>query len=859
VTEIVKILKYILLAIVLTGFEQIALSQYYLKAKSDSISLESDSVFLYVDGYRGAVRWWVSPDLLDWMSVGRRNDTLGVRIDKSAYYRATITEGTCNPVASDTVFLIEKLTITNSNQFIVDTMGGVFLLPSGLKVKIPRGAVTGPKEIRVDIISSDSVNKLAAVHYPENISFLSGISVATDSFNFSKPIKIKVPLAGIDGLPVLFEFNNAGDSWYHSDETIIVGNGVMNVGVEEKFIEIILKGSDKKGTPKKAGSELSLNDIRSFFLELYGDIFLGEDYCRELGYKVLSESRDTTGSGGCTVITINEEINYWACDPPQKGTYGALELSPDCEPSLTGCPGNYKILRGKKIPINLKTEIGGLPLDYQEITVTPSGNINVNALNLRTDFNGNASFDLTGTAPGDGLVYLSVAFEYDLITIYASNNEGAEEQSYDHKEVIKECTINVSVYDTAEVMTSPAEDIICTSATVGGIVFDDNNDPVTERGVVINGSKIPSGSGEGSFSVTLPGLKPNTAYSVKTYATNLAGTAFGNEVVFSTLADNCVKVSSTVLKDTTCVCRCTVFTVSTNVISDENEMITERGVYFGTSDNPEITGTKYPSGSGTGSFIKMFTDLPDNTTYYVKGYAILSSDTTILGNQAIFSTGGTVTDIDGNVYKTIPIGTQIWMAENLTSTIYNDGTSIPYGVLVAHDAYCWYGNYEGNRDPYGALYNGYAVNTGYLCPAGWHVPSVEEAVTMRDYLISHGYNYDGTTTGNKIAKSLASPPSYWHSIWAGTYWDYKAPPGAPGGKYFFEIVNATCFSGLPGGMATKAWIFDEEFHRLGSDGYWWLSDGEFDLHYDHESFSIGYWGIASEGAMKSVRCVKDKK
>jgi hypothetical protein len=350
VTEIVKILKYILLAIVLTGFEQITLSQYYLKAKSDSISLESDSVLLNVDNYKGAVRWWVSPDLLDWMSVGRRNDTLSVRIDKSAYYRATIVDGTCSPVMSDTVFLIEKLTKTNSNQFTVDSIGGIFLLPSGIKVKIPRGAVTGIKEMRVDTISSDSVNNLADVHYPENISFLSGISVATDAFDFRKPIKIKIPLAGIDGLPVLYEFNNLSNSWFHSDETIIVGNGVMNVGVEEKFIEIILKRSDKKTTPKKAGSELSLNDIRSFFLELYGDIFLGEDYCRELGYKVLTESRDTTGSGGCTVIKINEDIEYWACDPPQKGTYSALELSSDCEPLLIGCPGNYKILRGETIP-----------------------------------------------------------------------------------------------------------------------------------------------------------------------------------------------------------------------------------------------------------------------------------------------------------------------------------------------------------------------------------------------------------------------------------------------------------------------------------------------------------------------------
>ena len=91
-----------------------------------------------------------------------------------------------------------------------------------------------------------------------------------------------------------------------------------------------------------------------------------------------------------------------------------------------------------------------------------------------------------------------------------------------------------------------------------------------------------------------------------------------------------------------------------------------------------------------------------------------------------------VKDIDGNKYKTIKIGTQIWMAENLKTTHFNDGTSIvqidkydDWKGLIS-PAYCWYANDSTNKEVYGALYNWYAVNTKKLCPKGWHVPTDEE-------------------------------------------------------------------------------------------------------------------------------------
>lgn len=100
-----------------------------------------------------------------------------------------------------------------------------------------------------------------------------------------------------------------------------------------------------------------------------------------------------------------------------------------------------------------------------------------------------------------------------------------------------------------------------------------------------------------------------------------------------------------------------------------------------------------------------------------------------------------VSDIEDNSYKTVEIGTQIWMAENLLTTRFNDGTEIPLisesddWSKTLNPAYCWYDNNQTEyKEPYGALYNGYAVKSGKLCPTGWHVPEREEWLVLRDFL-----------------------------------------------------------------------------------------------------------------------------
>lgn len=184
----------------------------------------------------------------------------------------------------------------------------------------------------------------------------------------------------------------------------------------------------------------------------------------------------------------------------------------------------------------------------------------------------------------------------------------------------------------------------------------------------------------------------------------------------------------------------------------------------------------------------------------------------------------TVEDASGNVYKTIKIGSQIWMAENLKTTKYNDGTPIPnvtdavaWGKLSA-GAYCNYDNLESNVATYGLLYNWYAVNTGKLAPKGWHVPTNDDWIILENYLIANGYNYDGTKAENKVAKSLCSTNGWTLSSNTGT------PGAAPGNN------NSSGFTAFPGGGRFSGGTFG----NVGEIGLWWSST-EFNFFVDEYS------------------------
>jgi uncharacterized protein (TIGR02145 family) len=213
---------------------------------------------------------------------------------------------------------------------------------------------------------------------------------------------------------------------------------------------------------------------------------------------------------------------------------------------------------------------------------------------------------------------------------------------------------------------------------------------------------------------------------------------------------------------------------------------------------------------------------------------------------------GTVKDADGNKYTTVKIGTQEWMVENLKTTKYNDGTSIPNvtdndaWVDLSTGAYCNYDNLESNEDTYGRLYNWYAVNTGKLAPAGWHVPTDDDWTILENHLIANGYNYDGTKDEDKVAKSLC----------AKTKWKISTKQGTPGAA--LENNNSSGFTALPGGYRHYNY---GDFFSIGKYGYWWSSTEYYGyrayyrrLYYEYEDLDRG--SDTKENGF-SVRLVRD--
>jgi uncharacterized protein (TIGR02145 family) len=199
----------------------------------------------------------------------------------------------------------------------------------------------------------------------------------------------------------------------------------------------------------------------------------------------------------------------------------------------------------------------------------------------------------------------------------------------------------------------------------------------------------------------------------------------------------------------------------------------------------------------------------------------------------------TVTDIDGNVYHTVTIGTQVWMVENLKTTKFNDGTDIPLvnedleWEILTTPGYCWYSNNASvYKNTYGALYNWYAINSGKLAPVGWHIPTDAEWSTLTDYL-------GGIEVAGKMLKE------------AGTgHW---ASPNT-------EAINSVGFTALPGGTRELTG-FGADFGGLGYFGHWWSST-EFTSteawtrmvdYIDIKVFRIN--SIMANGY--SVRCIKD--
>ena len=304
-----------------------------------------------------------------------------------------------------------------------------------------------------------------------------------------------------------------------------------------------------------------------------------------------------------------------------------------------------------------------------------------------------------------------------------------------------------------------------------------------------------------------------------------------------------------------------------DVTSDGGTAVTARGISWGTVPGSTIGGGANTEGTGTGSFTSTLTGLMPNTTYYVRAYATNSAGTAY-GEEVRFTTtpgqpcAGTpaLTDIDGNVYNTVQIGSQCWMKENLRTTRYADSTEIPASSEYSTTSPYRYAPNNNGTDmtAYGYLYNWPAVMRGAgtsesnpsgvqgICPTGWHVPSSAEWAQLIDYVSSQGvYKCGGVY--NYIAKALAAATG-----WEET--DYSCCVGYEQGS----TNNATGFSVLPAGL----WY--EESYNSGRYAYFWSTTSDNDPYTPYVwcyIFSYGDQQVEvsenNSGAGFSVRCIRD--
>ncbi len=446
--------------------------------------------------------------------------------------------------------------------------------------------------------------------------------------------------------------------------------------------------------------------------------------------------------------------------------------------------------------------------------------------------------DGTGTFTSD-LTSLSPGTTY-YVRAYATNSAGT---AYGN-----EISFTTDAIQLATLTTDAASSITQTTAVSGGNITADGGGAITARGVcwsisqnpTITDSHTDDGTGTGAFTSNLTELTLGTTYYVRAYATNSAGTAYGNEVSFDTDPITLATLTTNAVGSITQ----TTALSGGNITDDGGAAITAKGICWGTSQNPTTADSNTEDGTGTGTFTSILNVLNTGTTYYVRAYAINSAGTAY-GNEESFTTVP-LTDSEGNVYETVYIGTQLWMAENLA---YLPSVS-PHTEESSTEPYYYVYGYDGtsvddakatiNYNTYGVLYNWSAAQSA--CPDGWHLPSDEEWKILEMHLgmsqeeADLQYQYRGTNEGGKLKET-------------GT--DHWNDPNV-------NATNESGFTGLPGG-ACRHDLEYYGFDLIGSHGHWWTST-EYNtslgwyrmLYYDNSK--IFRYGWYKENGF-SIRCI----
>lgn len=392
--------------------------------------------------------------------------------------------------------------------------------------------------------------------------------------------------------------------------------------------------------------------------------------------------------------------------------------------------------------------------------------------------------------------------------------------------------IKTDFEEKAKVETGAITGILAREVQAEGTIID-LGEGITDHGHCWSEQPVPTIISEktsqgnatvvGQYYSQVTGLKPGAKYYIRSWAKSREDILYGKEVEFTTL-DGGASIATSEVKDIN------IYVAKSGgiVTNDGGSAILAKGVCWSISPEPTIADNKTTDGNGLGSFSSNISGLLLNTTYYLRAYAT-NEVRTSYGEQVTFN--NLIYDKDGNHYNAVVIGNQIWLNKNLKTTKYNNGDAIPKVIgntewkNVTSGAYSWYDNEISNKEIYGGLYNWYTVNTGKLCPFGWHVPSILEWEQLVSYV-----------GGGDIAGDKLKTTTGWAMNGNGT--DSYGFHGLPGG--FRELGNFVEINYIGEWWSTNEWVE-------------WLTAKTLLFYYEGIGIPVG----TPKNYGLSVRCVRD--
>ena len=342
-----------------------------------------------------------------------------------------------------------------------------------------------------------------------------------------------------------------------------------------------------------------------------------------------------------------------------------------------------------------------------------------------------------------------------------------------------------------------------TTAISGGNISSDGGASITVRGVcwgtstnpVISGNHTTDGTGTGSFSSNITGLTASTLYYVRAYATNVNGTAYGNEISFTT------SVTTGALPTVTTAAISAITQTSAsgggNVLTDGGSAVTARGICWSTSSNPVVTNSHTTDGTGLGNFTSSMTALTASTTYFVRAYAT-NTNGTAYGNELTFTTvaapglPSVTTDVISYVASTSAAG---------GGNVLSDG-----GFPVTARGICW------STTPAPVVTGSHTTNGSGLGTFGSTLSSLTPATTY--YVRAYATNVNGTAYGNE---RTFTTPATTTDVYACGY-EYNVA-GKSVAKYWKNGVGIDLTDGTKDADATSIFVVGTDVYVCGEENY----------------------------------------